>query len=56
MTSLERPIDHWNPMDSCEDIRILRLVVNGLVEETRKLPMVIVCQFLLALTATCVKL
>jgi len=35
-------MDHRNPMDGRDDIRVLQSVVNRLVKETSKIPTVIV--------------
>jgi len=39
--SFQCAIDHWHPTDSRGDIRVLRLVANGLVKETSRLQMVV---------------
>jgi len=41
MRSFQCTIDHWNPTDGREDIRVLRSVENGLVEGTSGLQMVV---------------
>jgi len=39
--SFQRIIDHWNPTDGREDIRVLWSVANGLVEGTSRLQTVV---------------
>ena len=39
--SFQRTIDHRNPTDGREDIRVLRSVANGLVEGTSELQNVV---------------